>query len=152
MLEISTESKSHHVNTHRPFAHTHHYRAPTPSRMFWRKGREREREREFSIWWLSSSHSLQTLGYTDIYLRPIHSFIHSRGFLPFFILFASLPEQQSCVSNFSNFQFASRKARTAGECRQRHGLASCDVMIIRCASVGPFSSDLNSLSPHPTTR
>jgi hypothetical protein len=43
MLEISTKSKSHHVNTHRPFAPTHHFRAPTPSRMFWRKGRERER-------------------------------------------------------------------------------------------------------------
>ncbi len=112
------------MNTHRPLAPTHHLRAPTPSRMFWRKGGEREN----SIWSLSSSHSLQTLGHTHIYLRPTHSFIHRAFFLSFFILFASLPEQQSCVSKFSNFQFASRKARTAGECRQRHGLVSCDVI------------------------
>jgi hypothetical protein len=103
--------------------------------MFWRKERERERER------IQSGDCRRVTVYrrwvilTFTYGPPTHSFIHSPGFLSFFlsffILFASLPEQQSCVSNyFSNFQFASRKARTAGECRQRHGLASCDVMIM----------------------
>jgi hypothetical protein len=79
MLEISTESKSHHVNTHRPFAPTHHFRAPTPSRMFWRK----EREREFNLVIVVESQSPDAGSYS--HLPTAHPFIHSFTGLSFFL-------------------------------------------------------------------
>jgi hypothetical protein len=88
MLEISTESKSHHVNTHRPFAPTHHFRSSTPSRMFWRKGREREREREFNLVIVVGSQSTDAGSYS--HLPTAHPFIHSLGFLSLFFLLHSL--------------------------------------------------------------
>jgi hypothetical protein len=83
MLEISTESNSHHVNTHRPLAPTYHFRAPTPSRMFWRKGRERE----FNLVIVVESQSTDAGSYSHLpAAHPfIHSFIHSPGFLSFFL-------------------------------------------------------------------
>jgi hypothetical protein len=79
MLEISTESNSHHVSTHRPLAPTYHFRAPTPSRMFWRKGRERE----FNLVIVVESQSTDAGSYS--HLPAAHPPIHSPGFLSFFL-------------------------------------------------------------------
>lgn len=84
MLEISTKSKSHHVNTHRPFAPTHHFRAPTPSRMFWRKGRERERIQSGDCHRVTVYRRWVILTFT--YCPPIRSFTGLSLFLYSFLL------------------------------------------------------------------